>query len=289
MNFCYIILKYITLGGIIETGLWNILKSEKVRLLFKQAIRVQAQERPWVRDLHFSWNNGGTTACTSHRRCNIWTLTTEVEISELIHLKSLGKEADIRLLQSERFGVLKLKHLKETQLLEDMYHHSSNCIFTFLFIFKLLTLAFLRNCSKFYMQDGLVSESLASKLHFRDPALGFCLASYKIPFIHLHLGPSTDEETTWLHADTPAAAHWSEWHSQGKRGRVLLQRHPELTAVSGDTSMFNSTDKISPNGRSHTSPLPSDATFLFHCQSTWSCTHHPAPAPVFISLIFTAR
>lgn len=67
-------------------------------------------------------------------------------------------------------------------------------MFMFLFILKLLITAFLRNCSKGYMQDGLVSESLASKLHFSDLAMGFCLASYKFLFIHFHLGQSTDPE-----------------------------------------------------------------------------------------------
>lgn len=57
-------------------------------------------------------------------------------------------------------------------------------MFMLLFIFKLLITAFLRNCSKLYMLNCLVSESLASKLHFSDLATCFCLASYRFLFIH---------------------------------------------------------------------------------------------------------
>lgn len=57
-------------------------------------------------------------------------------------------------------------------------------------ILNLLTTNFPRNCSNVYMQDDLVSESVTSELYFSDLAIGFCLASYKSPFIHLYLSQS---------------------------------------------------------------------------------------------------
>lgn len=115
----------------------------------------------------------------------------------------------------------------------------------------------------------------------------FWLASYKFLFIHCHLGQSTEPETMWLHADTPAPAHEGSWHSQPRqegKGSLALatQGSPPRSATLIKYLSDTQTGEVS-----HL-PLP-DPTFLFHCRSTWSCPHYPSSSPAFISLIFTQK
>lgn len=205
--------------------------------------------------LHFLWNIGGTPACISHKHCCIWILlTTEVEISVLIHLKSLGKEADTRFLQSLWFGVLKLKHFKGTWLLEYTYHHSWNRMFMFLFIFRLLITAFLRNCSKLNMQGGLVSQALASKLLSH----GLLSCQLQVPVHPLSPGsiywsrkPCGRMQTTApQHHHTEGMAQSAKARGEGFPSTGILHSLLSQRTVSN-------TDKIPqwyPTMKSHTSP-----------------------------------
>lgn len=146
----------------------------------------------------------------------------------------------------------------------------------FLFILKLFITAFLRSCSKFYMQGGLVSQALLQSYL----AMGFHLTSYKFLFIHFHLSQSTDPEnhvSTWFsgsenHVSTPAPPPWRHGTvSQSKRWKVPQHWHPVLTAISEDTSTLSNTDKIPQWYPNYEVPHIS----------------HPTPAPAFISVIDT--
>lgn len=219
--------------------------------------------------LHFLWNTGGTTACISHKHCCIWILlTTEVEISVLIHLKSLGKEADTRFLQSLWFGVLKLKHYKGTWLLEYTYHHAWNHMFMFLFIFRLLITPFLRNCSKLYMQGGLVSQALASKLLSH----GLLSCQLQVP----------------VHPLSPGSIYWSRKPCGCMQTTAPQHHHTEGMAQSAKArgEGFPSTgilhSLLSQRTVSNTDKIPQ-----WYPNNEVSHISHPAPAPAFISVIFT--
>lgn len=200
--------------------------------------------------LHFFWNIGGTTACISHKHRSIWILlTTEVEISVLIHLKSLGKEADARFLL--RFGLLKLKHFKGTWLLGHTYSHSWNLIFMFLFIFKLLITSSLRNFSKFHMQGGLVSQALASKLLSH----GFLSCQLQAPVHPLSPGSIYWSRKPCGCMQTPQHHH-TEGMAPSAKARGEWFPSTALTAISEDTSTLSNTDRT-PQWypmRSHISP-----------------------------------
>lgn len=214
----------------------------------------QFKPRTTMSYLHFFWNIGGTTACISHKHRSIWILlTTEVEISVLIHLKSLGKEADTRFLL--RFGLLKLKHFKGTRLLEHTYSHSWNLTFMFLFIFKLLITASLRNFSKFHMQCGLVSHALASKLLSH----GFLSCQLQAP----------------VHPLSPGSIYWF-------RKPCGCMQTPQHHHNEGMAQSAKARDEWFPStGILHSLPsqrtLPHWVTLIKHLSDTqWGLTHLPS-------------
>lgn len=83
-----------------ETGLWIvILWAITFWSSLAKSLSKPLQFRPknlHEVDLPYSWSNWWTSSCISHRHCNVWFVTTEVEISELIHLKSLKEEEGVR-------------------------------------------------------------------------------------------------------------------------------------------------------------------------------------------------
>jgi len=99
----------------------------------------------------------------------------------------------------------------------------------------------------FYMQDGSVSESLASKLCCSDLAMGFCHASCEFLFIHFHLGQSTGLENHVAACRHPGTSTLKQMVQSAKARRegFPCNWQPGLTAISGDTSTFSNSDKIS--------------------------------------------